>query len=242
MPITKEDIFANCTPNTEVSLDMLEGGLVDGSPFVLEVRQGDKTVKSIAIFAEHTWEQGHSPDQYSFEGRGRFSKETHGKDWRVYEYMPLPVRKSERSFEVPDAQPHLFGVKHFIVMENGETMSYSLRFRTMDEYKENRTSGMGSILRACNMLGRGKVGSDGIYGDGCITDEPFETVDGHIEVTETTFSYSSSHINELSQILDAIDTALPLAGYKVIDGGNDFLIVRDANSDKDYQISIEEMQ
>lgn len=43
------------------------------------------------------------------------------------------------------------------------------------------------------------------------------------------------------KIVDIIDQALAMAGLKVMDGGDDFLIVRDRDSGFDYEISVQEI-
>lgn len=41
-----------------------------------------------------------------------------------------------------------------------------------------------------------------------------------------------------SDIFDVIEQALALAGYKVLDGDHDSIIVRHTNSDSDYEIKV----
>ena len=41
-----------------------------------------------------------------------------------------------------------------------------------------------------------------------------------------------------SDIFDVIETALGKAGYKVIDGDDDSIIIRHSNSDTDYEIKV----
>ena len=43
-----------------------------------------------------------------------------------------------------------------------------------------------------------------------------------------------------SDIFDVIETALGKAGYKVLDGGDDSIIIRHPNSDTDYEIKVTE--
>lgn len=41
-----------------------------------------------------------------------------------------------------------------------------------------------------------------------------------------------------AHILEVIDHALPLAGYKVMDGDNDSVIIRHSGSDTDFEIKV----
>lgn len=41
-----------------------------------------------------------------------------------------------------------------------------------------------------------------------------------------------------SDIFEVIETALAKAGYKVLDGDSDSIVIRHANSDSDYQIKV----
>jgi len=41
-----------------------------------------------------------------------------------------------------------------------------------------------------------------------------------------------------SDIFEVIETALAKAGYKVLDGDSDSIVVRHVNSDSDYQIKV----
>lgn len=43
-----------------------------------------------------------------------------------------------------------------------------------------------------------------------------------------------------SDIFDVIETALAKAGYKVLDGDGDSIIIRHGNSDTDYKIHVKE--
>ena len=47
-------------------------------------------------------------------------------------------------------------------------------------------------------------------------------------------------MEELEPLFDAIESALTLAGYEVMDGGSDWLIIRDGAQDIDYRITIQE--
>lgn len=42
-------------------------------------------------------------------------------------------------------------------------------------------------------------------------------------------------------IFDIIENALAKAGYKILDGDTDAVIVRDCKSDKDYEIKVKEL-
>ena len=44
-----------------------------------------------------------------------------------------------------------------------------------------------------------------------------------------------------SDIFDVIENALAKAGYKIIDGDGNAIVVRHVNSDTDYQISVSEI-
>ena len=44
-----------------------------------------------------------------------------------------------------------------------------------------------------------------------------------------------------SDIFTVIESALALAGYKVLDGDGDSIIIRHPNSDSDYKIKVEEI-
>ena len=44
-----------------------------------------------------------------------------------------------------------------------------------------------------------------------------------------------------SDIFDVIETALAKAGYKVLDGDRNSIIIRHSNSDSDYSIRVEEI-
>jgi len=43
------------------------------------------------------------------------------------------------------------------------------------------------------------------------------------------------------RIFEVIEDALALAGFKILDGDNDSIIIRHAPSDTDYEIKIEEL-
>ncbi|MBQ9954764.1 MAG: hypothetical protein IJO87_04975 [Eggerthellaceae bacterium] len=43
------------------------------------------------------------------------------------------------------------------------------------------------------------------------------------------------------EIFEIIESALALAGYKVLDGDNDTVIVRHATGDTDYEIKVSEI-
>jgi hypothetical protein len=55
------------------------------------------------------------------------------------------------------------------------------------------------------------------------------------------FPFSTSKTEMEKKIFEVIDTALALAGYKIMDGDCEAVIVRHAGSDRDFQISIEEI-
>ncbi|MBQ7346010.1 MAG: hypothetical protein IJW45_08125 [Oscillospiraceae bacterium] len=44
-----------------------------------------------------------------------------------------------------------------------------------------------------------------------------------------------------NDILEVIECALAKAGYKVLDGNKNSIIIRDANSDTDYNIRVSEI-
>lgn len=44
-----------------------------------------------------------------------------------------------------------------------------------------------------------------------------------------------------SDIFEVIENALARAGYKIMDGDKDAIIIRHTNSDTDYQISVSEI-
>lgn len=44
-----------------------------------------------------------------------------------------------------------------------------------------------------------------------------------------------------SDIFEVIENALARAGYKILDGDADSIIIRHANSDSDYQIKVAEV-
>jgi len=44
-----------------------------------------------------------------------------------------------------------------------------------------------------------------------------------------------------SDIFAVIEAALAKAGYKILDGDHDSVIIRHANSDSDYEISVKEI-
>lgn len=44
-----------------------------------------------------------------------------------------------------------------------------------------------------------------------------------------------------SDIFAVIEAALAKAGYKILDGDHDSVIIRHANSDSDYKITVEEI-
>ena len=56
----------------------------------------------------------------------------------------------------------------------------------------------------------------------------------------TATEYVRSAIME-SDIFEVIETALTRAGYKILDGNNDSIIVRHKNSDYDYEIKVNEV-
>lgn len=45
---------------------------------------------------------------------------------------------------------------------------------------------------------------------------------------------------EQDKILEIVDNACAVAGLKVLDGGADFIIIRDCQSDTDYRITVSE--
>jgi len=58
---------------------------------------------------------------------------------------------------------------------------------------------------------------------------------------EFPFSASKAEMEMEKEIFEVIDTALALAGYKIMDGDCRAVIVRHAGSDRDFQISLEEI-
>lgn len=44
-----------------------------------------------------------------------------------------------------------------------------------------------------------------------------------------------------SDIFEVIETALARAGYKIMDGDSNSIIIRHANSDSDYEIKVNEI-
>lgn len=44
-----------------------------------------------------------------------------------------------------------------------------------------------------------------------------------------------------SNILEVIETALAKAGYKILDGDGDSIVIRHSNSDQDYRIQVTEV-
>ena len=45
----------------------------------------------------------------------------------------------------------------------------------------------------------------------------------------------------IKEILEHVETALALAGYEILDGDNDSLIIRHASSDTDYEVKVSEI-
>ena len=43
-----------------------------------------------------------------------------------------------------------------------------------------------------------------------------------------------------NDILKVIEIALAVAGYKILDGGKEYIIIRHCGADKDYKITVEE--
>ena len=49
-----------------------------------------------------------------------------------------------------------------------------------------------------------------------------------------------SDFGVMKKIFDVIETALTMAGFKVMDGDHDRIIIRDASSDTDWRIKVDE--
>lgn len=45
----------------------------------------------------------------------------------------------------------------------------------------------------------------------------------------------------VTRIFDAMEKALALEGFKLLDGNDDTLIIREPKEDRDYQIKVEEI-
>ena len=45
----------------------------------------------------------------------------------------------------------------------------------------------------------------------------------------------------IEHVLNVIDSALALAGFKIMDGDHESIIIRDCENDIDYEIKIEEI-
>ena len=47
--------------------------------------------------------------------------------------------------------------------------------------------------------------------------------------------------NEIKHICDIIDQSLACGGYKIMDGGEDWIIIRNSHKDVDFEIKVQEI-